>query len=384
MADRWFLRIAALATVLAFGVVVLGAYVRLSDAGLGCPDWPVCYGKLTWPTDQAEIAAANQAFPQRPVETHKAWKEQVHRFFAAGLGTLVLAMALVANWRWPRRRYLLIAASVCAAAGIFAYVAGAIPLAAVLSIAAIGLPLLGALAWRRDWRSAATSGLLALVIFQALLGKWTVTLLVKPIIVTSHLLGGLATLALLGWIALRQSRWLERPAFAGAGPERTVAALVLAVVVGQIALGGWTSTNYAALACTDFPTCHGAWWPDADFGEGFVLWRGLGVNYEFGVLENPARVAIQLTHRIGAVVTVVVVLAFALALALRSRNSAARTVAVIAGSLVLLQFTLGILNVLLSLPLPVAVAHSAVAALLLLSLVTINHVLRPQAEGARG
>lgn len=384
MSERWFLRIATLATLLAFGVVVLGAYVRLSDAGLGCPDWPVCYGKLAWPTDEAEIAAANQAFPQRPVETHKAWKEQVHRFFAAGLGTLVLGLALIANWRWPRRRYLLIGASVSAAAGIFAYVAGIIPLAAVLSVAAIGLPALGAGAWRRDWRSAATSGLLALVIFQALLGKWTVTLLVKPIIVTGHLLGGLATLALLAWIALRQSRWQEHPNVGGGRPERTVAVLVLVIVLGQIALGGWTSTNYAALACTDFPTCHGAWWPAADFGEGFVLWRGLGVNYEFGVLENPARVAIQLTHRIGAVVTLVVVLGFALVLSLRSRNPGARAAAAIAGGLVVLQFTLGVLNVLLSLPLPVAVAHSAVAALLLLALVTINHVLRPQADDARG
>jgi cytochrome c oxidase assembly protein subunit 15 len=153
---------------------------------------------------------------------------------------------------------------------------------------------------------------------------------------------------------------------------------VLVVVVVQIALGGWTSTNYAALACTDFPTCHGEWWPATDFGEGFTLWRGLGVNYEFGVLDNPARVAIQLTHRIGAVITLILVLALSAAVALRSSNPAARNVAMTAGALVLLQFALGIANVLMSLPLAVAVAHNGVAALLLLSLVTLNHVLRPQ------
>src|SRR5699024_5926080 len=138
-----------------------------------------------------------------------------------------------------------------------------------------GLPLLAAIAWRDDWRGRAAAGLLGLVIFQALLGKWTVTLLVKPIIVTGHLLGGLATVALLWWVVLRESRWLERPALPGSRPQRLLAAAVLAVLIVQIALGGWTSTNYAAMACTDFPTCHGLWWPEADFGEAFVLWRGL-------------------------------------------------------------------------------------------------------------
>lgn len=378
MSNRWFLRIALLAALLGAGVVVLGAYVRLNDAGLGCPDWPVCYGRLTWPSDEAAIAAANEAFPQRPVETDKAWKEQVHRFFAASLGVLVLGLALTASWRWPARRGLLIGASVAAAAGIFAYVGGLIPLAAILSVAAIGLPLLGAAVWRGNWRARATAGLLGLVIFQALLGKWTVTLLVKPIIVTGHLLGGLATVALLWWVTLRQSRWLEHPSSPGTRPERLLTALVLAVVVGQIALGGWTSTNYAALACTDFPTCHGTWWPQADFGEAFVLWRGLGIDYEFGVLDNPARVAIQLTHRIGALITLVLVLGLAAAIGLRSRNPAARGVAMVAGALVVLQFGLGVANVLLSLPLSVAVAHNGVAMLLLLSLVTLTHALYPR------
>lgn len=375
MSRPWYGRLALTASLLCLGVVVLGAYVRLSDAGLGCPDWPVCYGQLTWPENAAEIDQANQAFPHRPVETHKAWKEQVHRFFAAGLGTLVLALALLANWRRPGRRNLLIGASLSAVVGIFAYVAGAIPLAAVLSVLAVGLPLLGALRWRDDSAGRSSAGLLSLVIFQAMLGKWTVTLLVKPIIVTSHLLGGMATLALLWWTTLRSRGWLRasRPVSRSA---RTLALVALLVVIGQIALGGWTSTNYAALACTDFPTCHGQWWPQADFGEGFVLWRGLGVDYEYGVLDNPARVAIQLTHRIGALVTLLVVLAVSLTLTLRAEEPLIRRLALLPGLLVLVQFALGIGNVLLSLPLGLAVAHNAVAALLLVSLITLNHTLR--------
>jgi cytochrome c oxidase assembly protein subunit 15 len=377
--NKWFLRIALTASLLGLAVVVMGAYVRLSDAGLGCPDWPVCYGQLTWPSAQAEIAQANEAFPHRPVEADKAWKEQLHRFLAAALGTLVLALALLANWRRPLRRYLLIGAAAAAAAGIFAYVAGLIPLAAGLSLAAIGLPVAAAFAWQDDGRGRTAAGLLGLVIFQALLGKWTVTLLVKPIIVTAHLLGGLATVSLLCWLVLRQSRWLQGRHSPALPRQRILAAAVLAVVIAQIALGGWTSTNYAALACTDFPTCHGAWWPDADFREGFVLWRGLGVDYEFGVLDNPARVAIQLTHRLGAVIALILVLALAVALGRSSQSPATRGLALLMASLVLVQFALGVANVLLSLPLLVAVAHNGIATLLLLSLLGLNHSLYPQA-----
>lgn len=376
--NTWFFRIALLASLLGLAVVVMGAYVRLSDAGLGCPDWPVCYGQLTWPTDHAAIALANEAFPHRPVETDKAWKEQLHRFLAAGLGVLVLSLALLANWQRARRRFLLIGASVAAAAGIFAYIAGMIPAAAALSIIAVASPVAAAFAWRDDARGRAAAGLLGLVIFQALLGKWTVTLLVKPIIVTAHLLGGLATVSLLFWMVLRQA---HRPAVASrpaSAQQRTLAGLVLVVVIVQIALGGWTSTNYAALACTDFPTCHGAWWPEADFREGFVLWRGLGVDYEFGVLDNPARVAIQLTHRLGAVITLVLVLALAAACSRSGRSSMTRRFSLLAAVLVIGQFGLGVANVLLSLPLPLAVAHNGVATLLLLSLIGLNHSLNLQ------
>lgn len=332
MRRYWFPRLALAASLLGLVVVVLGAYVRLSDAGLGCPDWPGCYGQLVVPQDDAAIAAANAAFPERAVEPAKGWKEMIHRYFAGSLGLLILGLALLALRfrRHPGQQLVL-------------------PLA-----------------------------LLAVVTFQAVLGMWTVTWQLKPVVVMAHLLGGLLTISLLWWILLRDRGWLQ-----STQPTRALRGFALAallVLVAQIALGGWTSANYAALACTDFPTCHGEWWPRADFEEAFVLWRGLGVNYEFGVLDNPARVAIQLTHRIGAVITFLVLLMLSLKLVLRGWDRGPAVLGVALGALVVIQFSLGIANVLLSLPLPIAVAHNAVAALLLLALVTLNHALRPRVQ----
>ncbi|MGB1110570.1 MAG: COX15/CtaA family protein [Gammaproteobacteria bacterium] len=318
-------QIARTAVVLALIVVVLGAWVRLSDAGLGCPDWPGCYGHLTVPASEADLNRANQAFPERPVETHKAWKEMIHRYVAGALGLMILWMAF-ASWRG--RESL-------------------------------------------SHQTGLTTFLLALVIFQAALGMWTVTLLVKPAIVTAHLIGGMATLSLLWLVVLRQGRLgYDTPI----QPLRPWAALGMVILIGQIILGGWTSTNYAALSCTDFPTCGGQWFPEADFSEGFVLWRGLGVDYEFGVLEHPARVAIHLSHRIGALITFVYLLGLAL-VALRSRRIEIRQSASAIILLLLIQVALGIGNVLLSLPLPVAVAHNGGAALLLLAVLTLNVAL---------
>ncbi|KAB7624440.1 COX15/CtaA family protein [Alkalilimnicola sp. S0819] len=324
-----FRRLALLATALTLGVVVLGGYVRLSDAGLGCPDWPGCYGHWVVPAGPETVEQANALYPERPLEAAKGWKEMVHRYFAGTLGLLVLALALIAlrNRREPSQP--------------------------------VALPVF----------------LVALIIFQSILGMWTVTWQLKPVVVMAHLLGGLSTLGLLAWLTLRQSGWWQGTRRASSG-LRWAALIGLLVVVAQIALGGWTSANYAALACTDFPTCHQQWWPEADFDEAFVLWRGLGANYEYGVLDNPARVAIQLTHRIGAVVTAAYLLALA-ALVLRSGHVVTRGLAWAMLGLLALQFSLGIANVLLSLPLPVAVAHNAGAALLLLSLITLNHSLRP-------
>ncbi|SRR5690554_3074831 len=323
-----YAKLALFATILALGVVLLGAYVRLSDAGLGCPDWPGCYGKLVVPKQADAIAAANAAYPERPVEPDKGWKEMVHRYFAGALGLAILALALLA---WKKRRQ------------------PGQPL--VLPVMLVGL-----------------------VIFQSILGMWTVTWQLKPVVVMGHLLGGMATLSLL-WLLFLRSRPSDRAAVNAAKGLKLAAAAAVVVLVAQIALGGWTSSNYAALACTDFPTCHGEWWPEADFEEAFVLWRGLGMNYEFGILDNPARVAIQLTHRIGALVTVTVLGALALALLVGRRAPMLRSLGAVVGVLLCAQFGLGVANVLLSLPLPVAVAHNGVAAILLLSLVTLNYTL---------
>jgi cytochrome c oxidase assembly protein subunit 15 len=340
---------------LCFVVVVFGAYVRLSDAGLGCPDWPGCYGHLGVPDAAHEISAAEQQFPQRPVEAHKAWKEMIHRYLASTLGLLIVGLALISmfNRRQPLPR-------------------------------------------RLPWV------LVALVIFQGLLGMWTVTWQLKPLAVSGHLLGGMSTLALLTWmwLTVRQRHEIaaetevqepdrplrnERDAFAAlrATPATAAsapvprglpvfAALGLMLVAGQIFLGGWTSSNYAALACPDLPTCHGQWWPETDVKEAFTLWRGLGVNYEHGVLDSRARVTIHLAHRLGAVVLTGVLTLLALFLLLQRARRWRRFGAVVLGAL-LLQLSIGLSIVKLQLPLLLADLHNAGAAVLLLSLVTLTH-----------
>jgi len=357
-------RIAAFAAVFAFGVIVFGAFVRLSDAGLSCPDWPTCYGKATWPGHEQDIAHANAAFPDRPFETHKAWREQVHRMLAGTLGVLVLVLAVVAAWRQRGLIALLAIAALAAACGVFLYVRQEYAISGVFSVIAIALPLIAALRLDRPapWRVAVA--VLAVVVFQAMLGMWTVTLLLKPIVVMGHLLGGLLTFSLLAYVALRLSD-TNRPT-----PDqqrlRTAVVIGLVLLACQIALGGWTSANYAALACGfDFPHCQGQWWPPTDFREGFVLWRGVGVNYEGGVLDASARAAIQIAHRIGAFV----VFCYLGWLAYRLARVRLRMHGLALAVLLLAQVALGIGNVKLGLPLPVATAHNGVAALLLFSLI---------------
>ena len=272
MTGRWFNRL------------VLGAWVRLTDAGLGCPDWPGCYGELT--------------VPEHAADTGKAWREMIHRYAAGALGLLVFAFTVIA-FRCRREP--------------------GHPFRLPLAVAAV-------------------------IVFQAALGMWTVTLLLKPVVVMGHLLGGLTVLALT-WLLLLRARGLAVPAVRPPYGLRLLAGIALGVVVAQVALGGWTSANYAAVACPDFPTCQTELWPEMDFGEGFVVWRGLGTNYEGGVLELDARTAIHMTHRIGAAL----------------------------GCALLLQLALGILTVVLGFPLAIAVAHNAGAALLLLTVVTLNH-----------
>ena len=355
-----------LAAVFAFGLVMFGAFVRLSNAGLSCPDWPTCYGQVTWPEHAQAVARADAAFPDRPYEAHKAWREQVHRFLAGTLGVMVLVLALAAAWRDRRVLIEVIAGAVCAAVGVTMYMRGEHVFSSALAALAIMTPLLGA--WRlRDTGARRVSVLVfAVIIFQAMLGMWTVTLLLKPIVVTSHLLGGMLTFGLLSYMALR---------FAGvAAPDGRLAGLRALVIVGvvllacQIALGGWTSSNYAALACGygpgSFPQCLGQWVPPTDFREGFVLWRGIGVNYEGGVLDMAARSAIQIAHRIGALV----VFCYLGWLAFKAARHGLRGYAVAIALTLLCQVALGISNVYFGLPLPVATAHNGVAALLLFAL----------------
>jgi cytochrome c oxidase assembly protein subunit 15 len=357
-------RIAAFAAVFAFGVIVFGAFVRLSDAGLSCPDWPTCYGKASWPGHEQDIAHANAAFPDRPFETQKAWREQVHRMLAGTLGVLVLALAVVSVWRRRGLLALLAIAALAAACGVFFYIRQAYALSGVLSAVAIALPLIAAVRLDRPapWRVAVA--VLAVVVFQAMLGMWTVTLLLKPIVVMGHLLGGLLTFSLLAYVALRLGDTnLPTP---DQQRLRTAVVIGLVLLACQIALGGWTSANYAALACGfDFPQCQGQWWPSTDFHEGFVLWRGVGVNYEGGVLDASARAAIQIAHRIGAFV----VFCYLGWLAYRLARVRLRVHAIAIAVLLIAQVALGIGNVKLGLPLPVATAHNAVAALLLFALV---------------
>lgn len=317
------------ACVLAFSVVVLGALTRLADAGLGCPDWPGCYGNLLVPESDDHVEH-KPYLEQRPLEPAKAWKEMIHRYFAGTLGLVILAIAV---WSWLRRE-------------------------------------------RADQPVWLPTFLVLLVVFQAALGMWTVTLQLKPLVVMAHLLGGMSTLALLFLLALR----VHNPEISALQRInqpvgwRTPAMIGLVVLVLQIALGGWTSSNYAALACPDFPTCQGQWWPETDFGEAFVLWRGLGVNYEFGVLEHPARAAIHLAHRIGALVTFLYLAWLVVRLVTRGQYGLEK-IGILIGGLLALQIALGIGNIVLHLPLAVAVAHNAGAALLLLSLVLLNYRL---------
>jgi cytochrome c oxidase assembly protein subunit 15 len=322
-----FRRLVLFTACFAFIVVVVGAYVRLEDAGLGCPDWPGCYGQLIGvPAQDHELARAKQEF-DRAVDVGRAQKEMFHRYIAGTLGLLILAIAILAWWR-----------------------------RAVIRLS----PLLPTV-------------LVVLVALQAALGKWTVTMLLKPVIVTLHLLGGMATLALLTWLAVRQAHLNVAPS--ESRRLRPWAGLALAVLISQIALGGWVSANYAALACVDFPTCGGEWLPPMDFMHVFHLVRELGVTAAGMPLSREALIAIQWMHRLGALVTLLVVGGMALA-ALRSPRFRIHGLVVLA--LLLVQVGLGIANVLLRLPLALAAAHNAGAALLLVALVVLNFRLFPK------
>lgn len=319
---RVFDRLVLATALLAFCVVVLGAYVRLSDAGLGCPDWPGCYGSLSVPQSESAIQHAQTAYPDKPIEAHKAWKEMLHRYLAGTLGLLILAIFVLG---WRARKEIKVSP---------------------------WLPTL----------------LLILVTFQAALGMWTVTLLLKPAVVTAHLLGGMCTLALLAWIAHRHWGVASRR-FLQSNNLRFWARGALVIIFMQIFLGGWTSTNYAALACTDFPKCHGVWFPDMDFANAFHWIRELGQDADGKALQLSAFTAIQWTHRVGALVTFIYLGLLGWRLLSQPQLKGLAYIMLI---LLIVQIGLGVANLILHLPLVLAVAHNMGAALLLTALVVLN------------
>ena len=307
---------------LAFVVIALGAWTRLVDAGLGCPDWPGCYGFVVFPTNEAEIALAEARYPTFPYDINKAIPEVVHRYFAAALGFLAIIMVYY-SFKQNENKNI------------------------------------------RRW----TIGLLIFICCQGLFGYLTVSLLLLPIIVTAHLFGGFATLTLFFLIFLMSGKFdiLEKMAI----PKlKIIAGIALIVLLFQIFLGVWTSTNYASLACADFPTCQGSYMPEMDFKNGFNLNQEVGPNYLYGLLDNPSRVAIHYSHRVSAILVTLVFLILISKLWFSNAAPLASTI----GILLITQISLGIINVVYVLPLYVAIAHNLVAALLLLSIFTVNYL----------
>ena len=309
--------LAALTAFVTADLIVFGSFTRLTDSGLGCPDWPGCYGHASPLGASAAIASAEQVLPSGPVTVSKAWVEMIHRYLAMAVGALIVVLNVVL-WR-----------------------------------ARSTLP-------RWPWWAAAA---LVWVLVQGLFGKYTVTLRLYPAVVTAHLLGGVVLLALL--VAQLQS--LQRSVPSSAARAATG---VLALVALQIALGGWVSSNYAVLACRGFPQCNGQWWPDADFAQGFRLLRELGRSAAEGYVEFEALVAIQLVHRIAALLVTAAVIALALRLwrdGLREDRRAAVWLLV----LLAVQLVSGMSNVLLDWPLLAALLHTAGAAALMAVLTSL-------------
>lgn len=319
---------------LAIFVILLGAYTRLTEAGLGCPDWPGCYGHLIVPQEESAITQANQAYPDMPLESEKAWIEMVHRYFAGTLGLLIFC---ITAFVWADRKK---------------NPKAPVGLATALSI---------------------------LVIFQAVLGMWTVTWSLLPLVVVGHLLGGMTTFALLLclWFSWTDFRW--RPIQPVSSGIRTWAMVAFLVVLAQIFLGGWTSTNYAALSCPDLPTCQGQWLPELNPSAAFDLTHPIGQNYQGGILDNTARVTIHFAHRIGAIVVFFVLGALVLQL-IGEKRGHLQKLGVLLGVLLLLQIALGISNILLLLPIGVAVLHNGVGALLFATTLLLNIALAKQSE----
>jgi len=315
--------------LLAIVVVSLGAYARLTHAGLGCPDWPGCYGLVEVPKTSAQIIAAEQAFPERPVEPEKAWNEMIHRYFAGALGVLILIIALISLKRRAQRGPL-------------------------------GLPIL----------------LLIVVIFQAALGMWTVTMKLMPVVVMGHLLGGFTTLCLLLLLYLRLSDFRVPGGDIGLKKYFKFAVIGIFILVAQISLGGWTSSNYAALTCAELPICQAGWVEQMNFEHAFDLIPPEKESYEFGHLDHASRLTIHVMHRLGAIVTTLYLFWLAIRIYRQAQAPFFRNIALSLGFILSVQVGLGISNIWFSLPLNVAVSHNVVAAMLMMSLITMTYSLK--------
>jgi len=319
---NFYKRLTLFATLLALIVVSFGAYTRLTDSGLGCPDWPGCYGTLSVPESIDQIEMAQAVYPDSPVEPEKAWIEMIHRYIAGILGVMILVITFMSIRLRDQINYSL------------------------------------------KWPFF----LLGFVIFQAALGMWTVTLLLKPAVVSSHLLGGMTVLGILTFL-MHRNYGTHRENFVSNRFERKIIRFSLVLLFIQIALGGWTSTNYAALACTDYPTCHGSLIPEMDFSNAFTIFRELGVTSLGEPLSLEALHAIQWVHRVGAIVLLGYLLFVAYILKVNQGFNMWRNVLILVISL---QFIIGIANLLLHLPIVLATLHNLGAALLVVILVGIN------------
>ena len=324
----WFKRLILTASLLTLCVVVFGAYVRLTDAGLGCPDWPGCFGTLTVPESKMAIIEAQSLYPESIVEVGKAWREMIHRYLAGILGLLILLISFVS---YKIRHELKVK---------------------------LTLPFI----------------ILALVIFQATLGMWTVTELLKPAIVTAHLMGGMTILALLTYLTHRHLGAVSNTIVIDPGIKSYIRFGFVLLFI-QILLGGWTSTNYAALACTDFPTCHGSLMPDMDFKNGFNPFRELGMTASGENLSIKALQAIQWVHRVGALILT----AYFIFMVYLLRNyPSTRFYRNILLLILLLQVIIGIANLVMHLPLFLATLHNLGAALLVIITTIINSRITPR------
>ena len=335
-----FFRMALAAAGLAFVVVIFNAYTRLSEAGLGCPDWPGCYGVLFAPATAQDLDREIDPEKQKKLERKHAAQETIQRFLSVGLSFLLVRLTVL-GWQLKRRRR-------------------------------------GQQIWIPIFTLFVTFGFGVVAgPLMAVAGSDTFEHRFKPLVLMMQFLGGMTTLALLWWIVLREQRFFRSIHITGARAMRWRALFAISLVSAQTVLGGWSMVNHAGMACPDFPVCQGQWWPAMDFIEAFTMWRDVGLDYEGRLLALPAATAVHMAHRIGALMVLVYVGWLALHILRVGHEQNFCRYGMLVLVMLLAQMGLGIMEVVAHLPLAAAVAHSALAALLLATLVTLYHVVRP-------